>query len=163
MKLLVFTEGTIIMHHEAVGLSREEIVRQIQERKNADMDYAAHVPIGTAVQKLDAWKRQGAEIAYLTSRTQPDQVEAIRTVLERSGFPKGELVYRRAGEQYKDVAERVLPDILIEDDCESIGGEAEMTYPHIKPVLKTRIKSIPVKEFGGISHLPDTISDLVRF
>ncbi len=41
--------------------------------------------------------------------------------------------------------------------------EAEMTYPHIKPALKTRIKSIPVKEFGGINHLPDTISDLVRF
>ncbi len=151
------------MHRDAVGLPREEIVRQLQERKIAVMDYAAHVPVGKAVQKLDAWKRQGVEIAYLTSRTQPDQVEAIRNVLERHGFPNGELVYRRAGEQYKDVAERVLPDILIEDDCEIIGGEAEMTYPHIKPALKTRIKSIPVKEFGGINHLPDTISDLVRF
>lgn len=69
MKLLVFTEGTLIKHGEAVGLSREEIVRQIQEGKVSAIDYSAHVPVGSAVQKLDAWKRQGAEIAYLTSRT----------------------------------------------------------------------------------------------
>lgn len=59
-----------------------------------------------------------------------------------------------------DVAERVLPDILIEDDCESIGGEKEMTYPHIKPELKTRIKSIVIKEFCGLDHLPDEVSAL---
>lgn len=47
----------------------------------------------------------------------------------------------------------MIPDILIEDDCESIGGEKEMVYPHIKDELKSKIKSIVVKEFEGIDHL----------
>jgi hypothetical protein len=32
-----------------------------------------------------------------------------------------------------------------------------MTYPHLKPELKAKIKSIVVKEFGGIDHPPDDI------
>ena len=46
---------------------------------------------------------------------------------------------------------------------ESIGGEAEMTYPCIKPALKVRIKSIIVKEFGGIDHLLDDLSSLLKY
>jgi hypothetical protein len=73
----------------------------------------------------------------------------------------GELFYRRPGESYADVATRVLPTILIEDDCESIGGPVEMTYPHIHPELKLKFKSIAVKEFGGMDHLPDRLADLI--
>jgi len=54
-----------------------------------------------------------------------------------------------------------MPDILIEDDCESIGGKNEMTITHINPKLKTKIKSITIKEFEGIDHLPDKISELL--
>ena len=68
----------------------------------------------------------------------------------------------RSGKRYHDVAESVLPDLLIEDDCESIGGEREMAYPHLRPEFKAKIKSIAVKEFGGIDHLPDDISALVN-
>lgn len=163
MKILVFTEGTIITHASAVGLSREEIVRQVREGEVSVSDYASCVPVGGAVTKLQTWKRQGAEIAYLTSRTTPNEVEDIQDVLKRFEFPEGELFFRREGEQYKDVAERIMPDLLIEDDCESIGGEVEMTYPHIKPELKEEIKSIVVREFGGIDHLPDNISNLASF
>ena len=162
MKILVFTEGTIITHASAVGLSREEIVRQVQNGEASVSDYATCVPVGGAVDKLQTWKQQGAEIAYLTSRTTPEQVKDIQNVLKKYAFPEGELVFRREGEQYKDATERVLPDLLIEDDCESIGGEVEMTYPHIKPELKEKIKSIVVREFGGIDHLPDNISDLAN-
>ena len=81
-------------------------------------------------------------------------------VLDKYGFPKGEIYYRQNGEAYKDVAERVRPDILIEDDCESIGGEVEMTYPYIREDLKPKIKSIVVKEFQGINHLPDSVTEL---
>ncbi|OGE71166.1 hypothetical protein A2617_01400 [Candidatus Daviesbacteria bacterium RIFOXYD1_FULL_41_10] len=56
--------------------------------------------------------------------------------------------------------ENVLPDILIEDDCESIGGEIEMCYPNIKPEIKEKIKHIIVKEFQGIDHLPDNLDEL---
>lgn len=61
------------------------------------------------------------------------------------------------------VAENLVPDILIEDDCESIGGEKEMTYPNIKDELKNKIKSIVVKEFKGIDHLPDDIEELKNY
>jgi len=54
-----------------------------------------------------------------------------------------------------------MPDILIEDDCESIGGESEMIYPHIREDLKQKIKSIVVKEFQGIDHLPDSLTALI--
>ncbi len=56
-----------------------------------------------------------------------------------------------------------MPDILIEDDCEGIGGEKEMTYTYIQNDLKSQIKSIPVPEFGGIDHLPDSIEDLLKY
>lgn len=56
-----------------------------------------------------------------------------------------------------------LPDILIEDDCESIGGEKEMICPHLKPEIRKKIKCITVKEFGGINHLPDKIEELKNY
>jgi len=49
---------------------------------------------------------------------------------------------------------------LIEDDCESIGGMEEMTIINIKPDLKKKIKSVVVKEFEGIDHLPDDLKNL---
>ncbi len=124
------------------------------------IDYSAEVPAGNAVEKLRTWQRQGAEILYLTSRTLPDEIEDIRANLRKFGFPQGELFFRQEGEAYKDVAERVLPDIIVEDDCESIGGEVQMTYPRIRPEIKARIKSVVVPEAGGIDHLPDDITML---
>jgi len=53
-----------------------------------------------------------------------------------------------------------MPDILIENDCESIGGQKEMTITFVKPRVKQKIKSIVVKEFQGIDHLPDSINSL---
>ena len=56
-----------------------------------------------------------------------------------------------------------MPDILVEDNCESIGGESEMTFPRVKPQKKKLIKSIIVNEFSGIDNLPDDINQLRRF
>ena len=159
---MVFTEGTLLMREMWVGLPREEIVRLIRAGKGP-RDFSGSIPVGSAVEKLRAWQRQGAEISYLTSRTRPDEVETIRQVLQRYGFPQGELFFRQGDEAYRDVAERVMPDILIEDDCESIGGEIEMTWPHIRPELQARIKSIVVIEHGGIDHLPDDLAALARW
>ncbi|HEX6387072.1 MAG TPA: hypothetical protein VF177_20600 [Anaerolineae bacterium] len=157
---MVFLHGTAIMHRNAAGRRREERVRQVLDGDKSLYDFASYVPVDNAVAKLQGWKQQGAEILYLSSHTRTEEIEADKTVLRKHSFPDGQVFFRQDGEQYKDVAERVLPDILIEDDCESIGGEAEMTYPHIKPELKARIKSIVVREFGGIDHLPDQISRL---
>jgi len=79
--------------------------------------------------------------------------------LEKYNFPKGQVFYRQNAESYKDIAEKIIPDVLIEDDCESIGGEKEMTITFVKPEIKQKIKSIIVKEFNGIDTLPDKITD----
>ena len=51
---------------------------------------------------------------------------------------------------------------LIEDDCESIGGEKEMTITFVKPEIKQKIKSIVVKEFSRIDDLPNEVSNLMK-
>ena len=163
MRILIFTEGTIIMHKNAVGYSRKEIVKQIDDDEESVHDYSSYISVGDAVKKLANWKNQGAEILYLTSRRKPNEIEDIKTILEKYGFPDGQFRFRQENEEYKDVAEQIIPDILIEDDCESIGGIDEMTITHVKPEIKVKIKSIPVKEFGGIDHLPDKISALAEY
>ena len=168
MRILVFTEGTLFISGNVAHLSREERIRAVQEEiarqaAGEPIDFSARVPAGNAVEKLQTWKRQGAEIMYLTSRTRSDEIEDIRYVLSKFGFPEGELFFCQESEAYKDVAERVLPNVLVEDDCESIGGEVEMTYPHIQPDIKARIKSIVVPEAGGIDHLPDDVAALMDY
>jgi len=160
MKILIFTEGTIIMHKNAVGHTREEIVKQVENKEESVHDYKSYVPVGNAVKKLQDWKMDGAEILYLTSRRKPEEIEQIQSVLKKFKFPDGQFLFRQNNEEYKDVAERVIPDLLVEDDCESIGGIDEMTITHVKPEIKKKIKSVPIKEFGGIDHLPDKISAL---
>ena len=87
----------------------------------------------------------------------------IQAVLKKFNFPDGQFLFRRKDEEYKDVAERIIPDILVEDDCESIGGINEMAITHVKPEIKKKIKFIPIKEFGGIDHLPDKIFALLGY
>lgn len=159
MKIMVFTEGTIFTHCDWIGLARQEIIQRIQNGERPK--YAGTVPIGKAAAKIRAWSDAGAEIVYLTSRRSAEEVEQTRQILRRYGFPSGELFFRREGENYGDAAEHAIPDILIEDDCESIGGEIEMTYPKIRPELQTRIASIVVSEFGGIDHLPENPFNLI--
>lgn len=162
MKIIIFTEGTILMHKNADGHDRSAIVKQVMENEPSVRNYAEYIPVGNAVEKIRTWQEQGGEIVYLTSRQTDEQLKDIRSVLKKYNFPAGVLEYRRNGEEYKDVAERIMPDILIEDDCESIGGEKEMTYPHIKPEVKEKIKSVVIKEFKGIDHLPDDTTSLFR-
>jgi hypothetical protein len=159
MRILIFTEGTIIMHKTALGHSREEIVKQVADEQESVHDYGSYVPIGNAVKKMRNWKNDGAEILYLTSRRKPDEVKKIQDVLKIFKFPEGQLQFRQKDEEYKNVVEKVTPDVLIEDDCESIGGVDEMTITHVNHGIKNNIKSIVIKEFGGIDHLPDKISE----
>jgi hypothetical protein len=160
MKILIFTEGTIIMHQSAAGLSRDEIVKQVQNHQQGIYDFASFIPIGKSVLKLNNWANAGAEIIYLTSRRKPAEVEAVRNVLNRHGFPQGRLLFRRGKQSYKDISEAVLPDVLVEDDCASIGSAAQMTITNVAATIKQRIKSVVVREFGGIDRLPDNISYL---
>lgn len=154
-KVLVFTEGTILMPSAGKDVSREKRVQQVKDKEKSIHDFKNYIPVGNAVQKVINWITNGAEIYYLTSRRTLDEITDIQNVLLDNGFPSGTLLYRQNNEEYKDVAERLVPNVLIEDDCESIGGEVEMTYTNIKPEIKANIKHYPIKEFGGIDHLPD--------
>lgn len=161
MKILIFTEGTATMQSSAIGVSREERVRQSIDNIPEVNDFRSYVPNGNIVDKLNAWKSQGVEIYYLTSRITPEEIDDVRFVLDKNNFPdKQNLLYRKENQEYKDIAEELMPDILIEDDCESIGGETEMTYPHIRQDMKYKIHSIIVKEFAGIDNLSDNIHNL---
>lgn len=158
MKLLIFTEGTILTHKSANGLKRKDIIEQVIDKDKYVKDYASYIPIGNAVKKLKTWKEQGLDILYLTSRIKLGEIRDIKRVLKKYNFPKGKLLYRKGKEKYKDVAERIIPDVLIEDNCESIGGNKEMTIIHVNPKIKKMIKYLIVKEFGGIDRLPNKIA-----
>jgi len=107
-------------------------------------------------------ERSRAQILYLTSRVKPLEIEAIRSVLHKLGFPDGGLFHRRTNEEYSDAAERANPDMILEDDCESIGGAIETRYNHLKPEFKRKITSVTVKEFGGIDGLPEDLKSLAK-
>lgn len=175
MKILVFLQGTIIMHKNAEGKTRQEIIQQVIDQEESVRDFNSYIPIGNAPEKLQKWVSQGTEICYLSALTKNKKArgdemvgeagfEAEKGILEKYNFPKGEIHHRESDEDYKDVIERMspLPDIIIEDDCESIGGKKEMTYPHLSPEIKSKIKSIAIKEFDGIGALPYKISSLIK-
>jgi len=157
MKLLIFTEGTILMHKSGKNCTRKQRVKQVKEREKSVFDYNSYIPIGKAENILNRWQKQGIKIIYLTSRTKPVEIKQIKRILAKYKFPKGKLAFRKKGQKYKDVAEKQLPDILIEDDCESIGGKKQMTYTYINPQIKKKIKLISVKEFRGIDHLSNVL------
>jgi hypothetical protein len=160
-RLLVFLHGTTIMHAGGVGRTRAERAEQVRSGADPSVaDYAAYVPIGDAVGKLQRWREQGADITYLSSHRNPDDVAKDAAVLRGHGFPPGPVLARRAGENYGELVGRELPEVLIEDDCESIGA-AHVAYPQVRPDLQARITSIVVPEFGGIDHLPDSLPDLL--
>lgn len=167
MKILIFTEGTVLMHKNAVGHSRKEIIKQVKAGEKSVHQHHSFVPIGRAVQKLMHWKKSGAEILYLTSRGNAREVKQIKNVLKKNGFPNGKLFFRRLfrkkSREYARIVEMVMPAIFIEDTCESIGGKEDMPITYVSPKIKRKIKSIVVKEFGGIDFLPDNISKLKKF
>jgi hypothetical protein len=162
MRLLVFLHGTVLMHARAVDVTRVERVAQVRAGHPTVREYAANVPVGVAVAKLRRWRDAGAVIDYLSSHWNPDDVAVDAAVLRTYGFPSGRVLARLPGETYGDIAGREAPDVLIEDDCESIGAD-QITHPQIAPPLRARIKSIIIPEFGGIDHLPDDPQALLRW
>lgn len=144
-RILIFTEGTI--------LGPRHWWEFLNDR--------GYIPINLCYNKISRWFAQGARIAYLTSRRKPSDVATIAKILMDAGLPGSALYYRGKGEEYHQVAESLIPDVLIEDDCRSIGGQRNWTITYVRPEIKSRIHSIIVREFSGIDDLPDTLSDLL--
>lgn len=173
MKIAVFLHGTVIVHKNAYGKSPKEIVQQVIEQEDSVRDFSSYIPIGNSSQKLQTWANQGAEICYLSALTTSKKgrgdevvgVEGLRVdleILRKYSFPEGIVLHRVPNETYKQVIERIspLPDVIIEDDCQSIGSDG-MVFPSLDSEVRQNIKSIPVPEFGGIDHLPDDVHLLV--
>jgi hypothetical protein len=159
MKLMVFLHGTALMHSAARGVERPERVRQVREREPSVHDFAAYVPAEGVVEKLACWSAQGAEIVYLSSHRRPENVAADAEVVARHRFPAGRILAREPDESYGQVVARELPDVLIEDDCESIGAE-EIAHPQVPMPVRSRVGSVIVPEMGGLAHLPDALDAL---
>jgi hypothetical protein len=162
VRLLVFLHGTTLMHAGGAGVTREMRVEQVRSDEPSVRRFDEYIPIGDAARKVKAWSEQGADIFYLSSRTTAAEVAEDEEVLRAHGFPKCRVLFRREGETYTDVVKGTLPDVIIEDDCESIGGASQQTYAQLPQHLRRRIKSIVVREFGGIDDLPESLDELLR-
>lgn len=158
----MFLRGTSIMHSAAVGVPRSSRVRQVTDEDPSVRDFASYVPTDGAVAKIAAWQRRGAEICYLSSHRTVTAAAIDGSVLARHGFPAGTLYYRAHGESYADVARRWQADVVVEDDCESIGGRARTTAAGLARSPGRRVPCVVVPEFGGLAHLPDDPAVLLR-
>ena len=156
-RVLVFLHGTAIMHAAAAAVPREERVAQVVRGDAGIRDFDAYVPTPGAVAKVRAWEARGAEIVYLSSHRDLAGVAADERVLRRDGFPAGPVLCRRPGESYGDVATAAHVDVLVEDDCESIGGAPQQTHPQLPGPERQRVHSVVVPEFGGLEALPDDL------
>lgn len=144
--IMIFTEGTILKPKSWLTL----------------YNHHSYVPIGNAVSIIQSWEQQGANIIYCTFRKNK-QADAIAALLKQYGFPGMYLVSRESKERYQNLVEAIKPNILIEDDCKSIGGAWQMCITKVRPEIKEKIQAIIVPEFKGIDHLPTDIQQLASF
>ena len=109
-------------------------------------------PIGRAIEIVNGWQKQGYEI-YLYSYVRKRRYNFIKHIMDFYGMKYTEILCREKGEQYSEIVERIKPDILIEDDCKSIGGQKEWCITNVREEFKERIHSIIVPEFKGIDDV----------
>lgn len=135
--IMIFAEGTILKPKSFFSM----------------YNHKTYIPIGNAVGIIKRWQQQDMNIVYCTSR-KGKQAEEIAALLLNYGFVGSRLYYRDKGEKYKAIIEAIRPDVLIEDDCKSIGGSWQMCITYVTPEIKRQMKSLVVQEFKGIDSLP---------
>lgn len=144
LTIMIFVEGTILKPKTWLSL----------------YSHNSYVPIGNAVNIINSWQQQGANIIYCTSR-KSKHADNIADNLKKHGFSGAYLVARELKESYAELVEAVQPDVLIEDDCKSIGGAWQMCITKVNSELKRKIKSVIVPEFKGIDNLSVNIEHLL--
>lgn len=143
LTIMIFVEGTILKPKSWWSL----------------YNHKSYIPIGNAAKIIAGWREQGANIIYCTSRKKKHAYD-IANLLKNYGFIGSFLAVRDEKEKYKDIVETLKPNILIEDDCKSIGGTWQMCISKVEPKIKESIVSIVVPEFQGIDNLPKKIEQL---
>lgn len=136
MKIMIFIEGTTFCTKSLLFLFSKK----------------GYVPIGNAVKIINDLYNKGNEI-YLCSYVRKNRYKFIKSVADYYKINYTEILCRDKKERYSDLVEKVMPDILIEDDCKSIGGEKQCCITNVKENIKRNIKSIIVEEFKGIDNI----------
>lgn len=137
-KIMIFVEGTILKPKHNNIFSR--------------INVTGYVPINNAIETLKKWQEEGYEIIYLTSLRGRKAMKMARHI-DELGFEGSMVGYREQNQNYATLIKEEMPDIFIEDDCLSIGGEANMGYEELSDDLKEKIKLIKVSEFEGIDNV----------
>lgn len=109
-------------------------------------------PIGDAVKMVNTWYDSGYEI-YLCSYVRKRRYDFIKSIIDFYGMKYTEILCRKKRETYSEIVETLRPDILIEDDCRSIGGQKEWCITNVNVDVKSHIHSIIVPEFKGIDSI----------
>lgn len=136
MKIMIFIEGTIFYTRFPIFLFSKY----------------GYKPIGNAIEIVNGWQKQGYEI-YLCSYVRNRRYKFIKQIIDFYGMKYTEILCREKGEQYSEIVEQIKPDILIEDDCKSIGGQKEWCITNVREKIKAGIRSIIVPEFRGIDDV----------
>ena len=137
-KIMIFVEGTILKPKHNNFFSR--------------INMNGYVPISNAIEVIKNWQEQGYEIIYLTSQTGRRAMKMAQH-LDELGFVGSMVGYRQKYQDYTTLIKEELPDILVEDDCKSVGGQTSMCSYNLPDNIKNKIKIIKVKEFGGIDNV----------
>lgn len=137
-KIMIFSEGTILKPKHNNFFSR--------------INVNGYVPIGNAKEIIKNWQEQGYEIIYLTSQ-KGRKAMGMAQRLDELGFVGSMVGYRQIRQDYATLIKEERPDILIEDDCKSIGGERHMCITQLSDELKKSLKHIVVEEFKGIDDV----------
>ena len=137
-KIMIFVEGTILKLKHNNFLSRIFVTK--------------YIPIGNAIDIIKKWQEEGYEIIYLTS-LKGHKAMRMAQHIDEIGFTGSMVAYREKYQNYATLIKEEMPDILIEDDCKSIGGEENMCYNELSEELRNSIKHIKVKEFEGIDNV----------
>lgn len=136
MKIMIFIEGTTFYTKPFLFLFSKY----------------GYQPIGNAVEIVNTWYEKGCEI-YLLSYVRKARYNFIKSVVDFYSMRYTEILCRREGETYSEIVENLKPNILIEDDCKSIGGLKECCITDVKDEIKADIQSVIVPEFSGIDSI----------
>ena len=137
-KIMIFVEGTILKPKYNNILSR--------------ISMTTYIPINNAIETLKKWQEEGYEVIYLTS-LKGRRAMKMAQHLDELGFTGSMVGYRQKNQDYATLIKEELPDILIEDNCLSVGGEQNMCYNLLSDEPKKEIKHIVVEEFKGIDDV----------
>lgn len=152
---MVFLQGTTLIESGLVGKTREECVKKSRDWALKGGWLGELIPIGESARKVGAWSNHVGELYYLTASRKQENVTKCEAALRRWSFPPGTLLHREGQQSYSDVISPLHPDLIVEDDCESLGGTKEMVYPNLAENVRRSIASVVVREFEGIDHLAD--------